>query len=210
MTEERLILTDAAWQEIATLLARVKHRAGSPPKHSDRMCLEAVLSVARTGVPWRDLPTAFGKWDAVYNCFRRWEQRGIWQQLWHNLQADEFTVARHIFMDSTMIRAHQHAAGALKKTAGKQHRLWAVLAEAFPRQSLPAVWMKREASLWGSREAKTVICQDLTKSLIRFRKSMLWKPLSWLKDMIVIILEINCENRVLLRLYLRKAIAKRQ
>jgi transposase len=56
MMEERLILTDAAWQEISTILARGKHTAGSPPKQSERMFLEAVLYVARTGIPWRDLP----------------------------------------------------------------------------------------------------------------------------------------------------------
>jgi putative transposase len=136
MTEERLILSDEAWQEIATILARVKHKAGSPPKQSDRMFIEAVLYVARTGIPWRDLPKEFGKWDAVYNRFRRWEKRGRWQQVWQSLQADEFKVARHIFIDSTIVRAHQHAAGALKKTAGKRPRLWDVLAGAFPPKSM--------------------------------------------------------------------------
>jgi transposase len=131
MTEERLILSDTAWQEIATILARVKHKAGSPPKQSDRMFLEAVLYVARTGIPWRDLPEEFGHWDAVYNRFRRWEKRRVWQQLWQHLQSDEFTVAKHIFIDSTIVRAHQHAAGALKKTADRPHRLWVVLAGAF-------------------------------------------------------------------------------
>jgi transposase len=139
MMEERLILTDAAWQEIATILARVKHKAGSPPKQNDRMFLEAVLYIARTGLPWRDLPTAFGKWDAVYNRFRRWEKRHLWQQLWHHLQSEEFPVAKQLFIDSTIVRAHQHAAGALKKTAGKPHRLWAVLGGDFLRKSMPAV-----------------------------------------------------------------------
>jgi transposase len=131
MTEERLILSDTAWQEIAIILARVKHKAGSPPKQSDRMFLEAVLYVARTGIPWRDLPEEFGHWDAVYNRFRRWAKRRVWQQLWQHLQSEEFTVAKHIFIDSTIVRAHQHAAGALKKTADRPHRLWAVLAGAF-------------------------------------------------------------------------------
>lgn len=139
MMEERLILSDTAWQEIATILTRVKHKAGSPPKQSDRMFLEAVLYVARTGIPWRDLPEEFGHWDAVYNRFRRWEKRRVWQQLWQNLQSDEFTVAKHIFIDSTIVRAHQHAAGALKKTGGKPHKLWAVLVGDFPRKSMPAV-----------------------------------------------------------------------
>jgi transposase len=139
MPTVRLILTEEAWQELAVILDKVKHKAGSPPRQSDRMFIEAVLYVARTGIPWRDLPEEFGHWDAVYNRFRRWEKRNVWQQVWHHLQSDEFTVAKHLFIDSTIVRAHQHAAGALKKTAGKQHRLWDVLGVAFPPNSTPAV-----------------------------------------------------------------------
>ena len=75
MTSVRLVLTDAAWAEIATILAEIKHKAGRPPEQSDRMFIEAVLYMARTGIPWRDLPQDFGHWDAVYNRFRRWEAR---------------------------------------------------------------------------------------------------------------------------------------
>ena len=78
----RLLLTDEAWAEIAPILATIKSRAGSPPVLSKRLCIEAVLSLARTGTPWRHLPADFGHWDAVYNRFRRWEPRGIWRQLW--------------------------------------------------------------------------------------------------------------------------------
>ena len=139
MPKVRLILTEEAWQELAVILDKVKHKAGSPPRQSDRMFIEAVLYVARTGIPWRDLPEEFGQWDAVYTRFRRWEKRNVWQQLWHNLQSEECKVAKHIFIDSTIVRAHQHAAGALKKTVGKRHRLWAVLEGAFPPKSTPAV-----------------------------------------------------------------------
>jgi transposase len=139
MTSERLVLTDEAWQDIAQILAEIKHKAGRPPEQSDRMFLEAVLSVARTGIPWRDLPADFGQWDAVYNRFRRWEARRLWKQLWERLQADECKIARTIFIDSTIVRAHQHAAGALKKRADKPHKLWAVLAADFRRKSMLAV-----------------------------------------------------------------------
>jgi transposase len=134
----RLLLTDEAWEQIATILAVVKHPAGRPPDLSDRRFLEAVLYVARTGIPWRDMPAEFGHWDAVYNRFRRWERRGVWQQLWQQLQRDEFRVAKDLFIDSTIVRAHQHAAGALKKTAAKRPRLWAVLGADFPPKSMPA------------------------------------------------------------------------
>jgi len=73
----RLLLTDAAGAEIAPILATVQSRAGSPPALSDRMFITAVLSLARTGVPWRDLPAECGHWDAVYNRLRRWETHGV-------------------------------------------------------------------------------------------------------------------------------------
>jgi transposase len=139
MISDRLVLTDEAWEDIAKILAEIKHKAGRPPAQSDRMFLEAVLYVARTGIPWRDLPEHFGTWDAVYNRFRRWEARGIWKTLWERLQADELQIARNLFIDSTIVRAHQHAAGALKKTGGKPPKLWDVLVGDFPRKSMPAV-----------------------------------------------------------------------
>jgi transposase len=134
----RLLLTDEAWAEIAPILATLKSRAGSPPALSDRMFIEAVLYLARTGTPWRDLPAEFGHWDAVYNRFRRWEARGIWRQLWERLQAADCHVALHLFIDATIVRAHQQAAGALKKTVGKPHRLWGALGAACRPKSMPA------------------------------------------------------------------------
>jgi putative transposase len=108
----RLLLTDEAWVDIVPILATLKSRAGSPPALSDRMFIEAVLSLAQTGTPWRDLPDDFGRWDAVYNRFRRWEARGIWRRLWERLQAADCRVALHLCIDATIVRAHQHAAGA--------------------------------------------------------------------------------------------------
>jgi transposase len=131
----RLLLTDEAWAEIAPILATLQSRAGSPPVLSDRLCIEAVLYLARTGTPWRDLPEAFGRWDAVYNRFRRWERRDIWRRLWECLQTEDYPLTRYLFIDATIVRAHQHAAGALKKTAVQPHRLWAALGAACPPKS---------------------------------------------------------------------------
>ena len=108
----RLLLTDEAWAEIVPILATLKSRAGSPPALSARLFIEALLSLARTGTPWRDPPEDFGHWDAVYNRFRRWEARGIWRRLWECLQVEHCPLARHLFIDATIGRAHQHAAGA--------------------------------------------------------------------------------------------------
>lgn len=137
----RLLLTDEAWGEIAPILATIKSRAGSPPALSDRMFIEAVLYLARTGTPWRDLPADFGHWDAVYNRFRRWEARGLWRQLWERLRAEDCRVALYLFIDATIVRAHQHAAGALKKTVVTPHRLSDVLGGACRPKSMPAVSM---------------------------------------------------------------------
>jgi transposase len=135
----RMLLTDDAWLEIESILSSLKNKAGSPPEMSDRQFIEAVLYIARTGIPWRDLPDEFGHWDAVYNRFRRWEARASWRRLWERLQSEGCEVATHIFIDSTIVRAHQHAAGARKKTAGKRHRLWDALGVAFPPKFTPAV-----------------------------------------------------------------------
>jgi putative transposase len=108
----RLLLTDEAWADIAPLLATLQARAGSPPARSDRMCIEAGLSRARTGTPWRALPADCGHWDAVYKRFRRWEARGLWRRLWERLQAEDCPMTRPIFLDAPLVRAQQHAAGA--------------------------------------------------------------------------------------------------
>jgi transposase len=137
----RLWLTEAAWVEIAPILAALKSRAGSPPVLSDRMFIAAVLSLARTGTPWRDWPEAFGHGDAVYKRLRRWERRGLWRQLGERLQTDASPRTRPLFSDATIVRAHQHAAGALNKTVGTPPRLWAALGAAYPPKSMPAVAM---------------------------------------------------------------------
>ncbi len=110
----RMLLTDDAWVEIGAILTSIKNKAGSPPEMSDRQFIEG--SVYRPQWhPLRDLPDEFGHWDAVYNRFPRWEARGIWRQLWERFQSEGCEVATHIFIDSTIVRAHQHAAGARKK-----------------------------------------------------------------------------------------------
>ena len=135
----RLLMTDEAWAQIESVLNVIKSKAGNPPVLSDRMFIEAVLYQARTGCPWRDLPDCFGKWDAVYNRFRRWEARQTWRKLWLGLQENDYQVATHLFIDGTICRAHVHAAGAPKKRAVNRLRLWAALGVDFPPNSIPAV-----------------------------------------------------------------------
>lgn len=120
------MISDEVWKLLEPVVEAAKHsQAGAPGTMSDRDFLEALLYLNRTGCPWRDLPPSLGYWHAVYMKFRRWEARGVWQRLWKSLQAEGFAQARSLFVDSTTVRAHQHAAGAPKKTA--PIRLWDAL-----------------------------------------------------------------------------------
>ena len=122
----RKLISDRIWIALEPAVAAAKHSAaGAPPNQKDREFIEAILYLNRAGCPWRDLPSTFGQWLSVYMRFRRWEARGVWQRLWTQLQTELFADARALFIDSTTVRAHQHAAGAPKKTA--PIRLWAAL-----------------------------------------------------------------------------------
>jgi transposase len=113
----RYMLTDDLWDALHPLTRQAKrNRQGPAPKLPDRAFFEALLYLARTGVPWRDLPAEFGNWDAVYARFRRWVASGALRRLFELLTADPtFGEVRRVLIDSTIVRAHQHAAGARRK-----------------------------------------------------------------------------------------------
>lgn len=143
MDESRLMLTDETWDRLAAALAEVKSRAGAPPKQTDREFIEAVLHVARTGEPWRDLPQRFGHWNAVYQRFRRWEKAGRWHALFAQLPED-LQAVRTVFFDSSVVRAHPHAAGAPKKREARRRRPWAAAgAGSGPRSTWPPPTRRR-------------------------------------------------------------------
>jgi transposase len=103
------VLQDEQWERVAPLLPG---KAGDPgrPGADNRLFLEAVLWMARTGAPWRDLPEAFGSWNTVFRRFRRWAQAGVFERLFQILSGDpDFEYA---LLDGTIIRVHQHGTGA--------------------------------------------------------------------------------------------------
>ena len=112
----RLLLRDDQWLRIEPMLhgkAGDRGRSGA----DNRLFVEAVLWMARTGAPWRDLPPGFGPWNSVFRRFSRWADKGVWQGLFATLCEDaDF---EEVFLDSTIVQAHQHAAGAPKKTGNK-------------------------------------------------------------------------------------------
>ena len=107
----RRVLDDRAWRQLEPILRRLLSRRCAPPRLGLREFVEAVLYLARTGVPWRDLSPCFGAWDAAYQRFRRWQKAGTWEATWRELQAPAAAAALRVYVDSTVVRAHQHAAG---------------------------------------------------------------------------------------------------
>lgn len=120
----RWMITDELWNELGPAVEKAKrHRGGQKPQLPDRLFFEALLYLTRTSIPWRDLPSDFGAWDAVYNRFRRWVSSGSLLRLFELLtDRPVFDEVRRVLIDSTIVRAHQHAAGARKKkgTAAEQ------------------------------------------------------------------------------------------
>lgn len=106
------MLRDEQWARIAPLL---RGKAGDRGFTSadNRLFVEAVLWIARTGSPWRDLLVEFGNWNSIYVRSARWSDKNVWQSIFAILRED--ADVEEVSIDSTVIRAHQHAAGAAKK-----------------------------------------------------------------------------------------------
>jgi transposase len=106
-------LRDDQWERISHLLPGREETVGVTAR-DNRLFVEAVLYRYRAGIPWRDLPERFGAWKAVHTRFSRWTQTGVWESLFKHLADDADN--EYAMIDSTIVRAHQHAAGAKKKT----------------------------------------------------------------------------------------------
>ena len=131
MGQRRHELTDEQWARIKDLLPGQPGQPGDNGK-DNRQFVNAIFWIAKTGAPWRDLPERLGDWKNTQRRFSRWAQRGVWERIFTALNADaDF---EWLMLDSTVNRAHQHAAGAKK---GDLIKLLAVLGEAFPPSSTP-------------------------------------------------------------------------
>src|SRR5215213_4299666 len=131
-------LTDQAWAEIAPLLPAGRRPGGRWADH--RQVVNGILWKLATGVPWRDLPERYGPWQTVYTRFRRWTRAGVWDQLLAAVQrqadaAGALDWELH-FVDGTVIRAHQHAAGA--KGGTRRRRRSAAARAGCPPRSISA------------------------------------------------------------------------
>jgi transposase len=110
-------LTNEQWERLKPLLPPQKPH-NSRPASDHRKMVNGILWVLRTGAPWRDLPERYGPWASVYSRFRRWKGAGVWERVLSELQTQgdllgELDWEIH-FVDGSIVRAHQHAAGAKK------------------------------------------------------------------------------------------------
>ncbi len=110
----RFGLRDDQWERIKDLLPGREGSVGVTAA-DNRMFVEAVLYRYRTGMPWRDLPERFGDGVQVHRRFSRWAKSGVWERVFQHLAADADN--EYAMIDSTIVRAHQHSAGAQKKPA---------------------------------------------------------------------------------------------
>ena len=133
----RHAISDADWDRIKHLLP------GQPGQHGgvaedNRRFIDAVLWIARTGAAWDDLPERLGKGNSQWRRFDRWAKKGVWAKVFEALQDPDL---EWLILDSTIVRAHQHAAGAKKgraAPAGRPSRPSAAAAAASPPRSTPA------------------------------------------------------------------------
>ena len=118
----RLLMSDEEWTFFEPFLALVRGQGGRPAADHRRV-LDGIFWIARSGAPWRDLPEEFGKWGSVYRQFRRWTLAGLWETVLEGLNESEAVPDTVQMVDSTIIRAHHHAAGA---KGGLRRRILAV------------------------------------------------------------------------------------
>ena len=112
IAHRRYEISDAEWERVKDMLP--PEHTGKPgrPSSDNRIALNGILWIARSGAPWRDLPERYGSWSTLYDRFARWSDAEIMEKIFEALAVDADT--QDLSIDSTSIKVHQHAAGAKK------------------------------------------------------------------------------------------------
>lgn len=155
----RADLTDEQWAAIEPMLP-VGKKSGRPPKWTKRQLIDGIRWRTRVGAPWRDVPEQYGRWQSVYGLFRSWQRSGGWEAILSALQICAEAagdIVWDVSVDSTIARAHQHAAGARKRGIFRSNHpagspssrpimVWGALAAGGPRN---CTWRaSRAVNLW--------------------------------------------------------------
>jgi transposase len=109
---KRYALREDQWERIKNVLPGRADSVGVTAKNN-RLFVEAVLYRYRTGIPWRDLPERFGDFRVIHLRHSRWSKNGVWKKVFELLAEDADN--EYAMIDSTIVRTHQHSAGAKKK-----------------------------------------------------------------------------------------------
>lgn len=107
-------LTDEQFEKISLFLPGREGHVGVTAK-DNRTFINSVIWIFKTGAPWRDLPERYGDWKNVHRRFSRWSKAGIFDKIFRILSED--ADMEFLFIDGSIVKAHQHAAGAKKKSA---------------------------------------------------------------------------------------------
>jgi transposase len=110
-------LTDEPFTQINRLLPPEDSGRGRPPKIRNREARAGILPLLRSGTPWRAFPKEYGDWHTLYMRWQRWVERGVWWHILMSLTRLKRMALRRVLLDSTVVRAHQHAVGAPPKKA---------------------------------------------------------------------------------------------
>lgn len=109
MNTVRFVVTDGVWEKVSPHLPGKATDRGVTAA-DNRLFLEAVFWRVRTGAPWRDLPSTFGNWNSVFQRFRRWARKGVFERLFNELS--EEPDLEYALIDGTIVSVHQKASGA--------------------------------------------------------------------------------------------------
>lgn len=127
----RHALTDDQWNQIKDLLPG---KEGDPGRTAEdnRLFVDAILFIAKTGIPWRDLPERFGNWNSVWKRYDRWCRRGVWETLAEALGEPDLA---ELQLDSTSIKVHIAAVGGRRRATKKKRTPTTVAASAGPAEA---------------------------------------------------------------------------
>src|ERR1035437_8030897 len=157
MSPSRYELSDLQWEKIKDFLPGRKEHVGRTAA-DNRLFVNGVLWVLRSGARWADLPERYGKYKSVHKRFVRWANSGVWERVFHELVRDRKN--QYLMLDSTIVRAHQQAATGRKK--GARTRLWGVPGEVGRARFIcsPMNWACRWTFL--SRAARSMTAPRLS------------------------------------------------
>lgn len=110
-------LRDEQWERIRDLLPGREGSVGVTAK-DNRLFIEAIIYRYRTGIPWRDLPPRFGDFRVIHMRFSRWSKQGRWEKLFKHLSEEADN--EYAMIDATIVRAHQHSAGAQERSPAQE------------------------------------------------------------------------------------------